>query len=179
MSEEIWRNIEEYKGLYQVSNLGRVMSFDRWVIGKSNSKRLIKGKILKTVGNNDYQHVLLCKNGKWKWFYVHRLVAQAFIPNPDNLTEVNHINEIKQDNRVVNLEWCNRVYNLTYGTRIKQMVDKTSKTVYQYTLDGELIAEYPSTMEVQRQLGYGQGNISKCCLGKRKTAYGYIWKYSN
>ena len=180
---EVWKDIEEYEGLYQVSNYGRIRSFDRWVIGKSNSKRFKKGKILKTVEHNGYQHIFLYKNGKGKWFYVHRLVAQAFIPNPDNLTEVNHINEIKNDNRVVNLEWCDRKYNVNYGTVKQRIADtkingKRSKTVYQYTLDGELVAEYPSTMEIERQLGYYNNNISACCLGKLKTAYGYIWSYN-
>lgn len=174
---EEWRSIEGYESVYMVSNCGRVKSLDRWVNNKGNSKRFIKGKILKTVGNNDYQHVLLCKNGKWKWFYVHRLVAQAFIPNPDNLTEVNHINEIKQDNRVVNLEWCDRVYNINYGNGIQRRAKKQSKTVYQYSLDGQLIKEYPSVHEVERQLGYAQTYIRRCCLDKCKQAYGYIWSY--
>lgn len=170
---EEWKDIDGYEELYQVSNYGRVKSFDRWVIGKSNSKRFIKGKILKTVGNNGYQHVLLCKNGKWKWFYVHRLVAQAFIPNPYNLPEINHRDECKTNNFYVNLEWCDRVYNLTYGSRIEQI----SKKVQQYSLNGELIAEYPSTHEVERQLGYNQGSISQCCNGKCKTHKGFIWRY--
>lgn len=176
--EEIWRNIEGYEGLYQVSNMGRVRSLDRWVDNKGNSKRLIKGKILKTVGNNGYQHVLLCKNGKGKWFYVHRLVAMAFLPNPDNLPEINHISEDKTNNFYGNLEWCDRKYNVNYGTRNEKTRNgKLSKKVYQYSLDGKFIAEYPSTKEVERQLGYKVPNISYCCNGKQKTAYGYIWKY--
>lgn len=170
---EIWRNIEEYKGLYQVSNLGRVRSL--WY-GKE--------RILKPTKDKDgYLRVQLYKNGKAKLYGIHRLVAMAFIDNPYNLPQVNHKNETKDDNRVENLEWCNHLYNINYGTcqqrrAEKRRNDKLSKTVYQYTLDGKFIAEYPSGKEIQRQLGYNRGYISSCCLGKYKTAYGYIWKYN-
>lgn len=180
---EEWKDIEEYKGLYQVSNYGRVKSLDRWVDNKGNSKRPIKGKILKPVEHNGYQHVLLFKNGNYKKYFVHRMVAMAFIPNPDNLPIINHKDEKPSNNRVDNLEWCDCKYNINYGTGNQRRAEKQinglqSKTVYQYSLDGELIIEYPSTAEVQRQTGYSQGNISQCCNGQRKTAYGYIWSYN-
>lgn len=170
---EQWKDIKNYEGLYQVSNLGRVKSL--WY-GKE--------RILKPGMNNyGYLRVPLRKNDKRILYLVHRLVAQAFIPNPDNLPEVNHINEVKTDNRVENLEFCDRKYNNTYGTRIEQMVEKQingklSKTVYQYSLNGEFVAEYPSTREIERQLGFKQPSISYCCNGQRKTAYGYKWTYN-
>lgn len=184
---EEWRNIEDYDD-YQVSNLGRVRSLDRWVNNYGNSKQFIKGRILKPYkGNHGYLNVALFKNGKGKWCTVHRLVAQAFIENPDNLPCINHRDECKTNNHVDNLEWCSYQYNANYGTKMKRISEqlkgrnniKLSKTVYQYSLDGVLIKEWLSAAEVKRQLGYNRQNINQCCLGKRKTAYGYIWKYAS
>ena len=113
MTEE-WRPIEGYEGLYEVSSYGRVRSLDRY----DSRNHFRRGRILKlsydTVG---YLIVGLHSNGKAKTYLVHRLVAQAFIPNPDNLPEVNHIDEDKMNNRVDNLEMCNREYNSNFGTR--------------------------------------------------------------
>lgn len=164
---EEWRDIKGYEGLYQVSNYGRVKSLN---YNHTGEERILKpGKVGKTV----YYKVILCKDGKTYNKWVHRLVAQAFIPNPDNLPEVNHKDENGLNNRVDNLEWCTRTYNNNYGTRIQRV----SKPVYQYTLDGKLAKIWPSVMEIVRQLGYSQGTISMCCRGKRPTAYGYVWKY--
>lgn len=172
--EEVWKNIEGYDD-YQVSNLGRVKSTQ---YHNGTYERLLKPCKDKYC----YLSVRLYKNGKGKMNKVHRLVAQAFLDNPDNLPFINHRDECKTNNVVENLEWCDRKYNNTYGSRNQRIADKLingkeSKTVYQYTLDGEFLAEYPSTMEVKRQLGYAQSNISRCCLGGRPTAYGYIWRY--
>lgn len=167
---EIWKDIKGYEGLYQVSNLGRVKSL-------GNNKRR-KEKILKQVEDGGgYLFVLLCKNGKGKMFKVHRLVAQAFTPNPNNYPQVNHKDENKQNNCVWNLEWCDCKYNINYGTGIERRIEKVSKTVLQYDLNGNFIREFLSGTEVQRQLGFGFQHISHCCLGKRKTAYGFIWRY--
>ena len=108
----------------------------------------------------------------------HRLIADCFLPNPNNLPQINHINEIKDDNRVDNLEWCTANYNINYGTRNERDAKTKTKTVYQYTKDGQFIAKYPSLCEVGRQLGYNIGAISMCCNGKRKSAYGYIWSFT-
>ena len=127
-------------------------------------------------------HVNLCKEGKRKTFRVNRLVAQAFMPNPNNLPEVNHKDENKLNNKVENLEWCTSEYNNNYGTRSKKiskaMINgKLSKPVYQYDENYNLVHEYPSTAECGRN-GFNQGNVTACCRGKRKTHKGFYWSYT-
>lgn len=179
LSNEVWKNIEKYPG-YQVSNLGRVRSL--------NYRRTGQVMVLKPRKNNwGYLQVILCKDGKQKTCTVHRLVAIAFIPNPDNLPCINHKDENKENNCVENLEWCSVAYNNTYANRHKKVAEKLcgiltnradqSKRVAQYTLGGVLVAIYPSIMEAARQTGFSQGNISNCCLVRYKQAYGYIWCY--
>ena len=143
------------------------------------------GKILKPRKRNDgYLTVHLCKNGRYKHFYIHRSVAEAFIPNPENLPCVNHRDEDKTNNTVENLEWCFYEYNDNYGTRNERVSKsltngKTSKPILQLRMDGSLVRIWPSTIEVQRQLGYSQGNISNCCNGRYKQSYGFKWCYKN
>lgn len=169
--EEIWKDIEGYEGLYQVSNMGRVKSVRKNII--------LKNKI----ESNGYERVHLYKNKGYKHFLIHRLVANAFIPNTDNLPQVNHKDENKANNRVDNLEWCIPKYNYNYGTinirrSQKQLNDKNkSKKVLQFKPDGTFVKEWKSIMDVQRNLGFDNANISKCCRGKYAYAYGYIWKY--
>ena len=168
MKEE-FRDIAGYEGLYEVSNLGNV---------KSLNKR--KGRILKpSKEKTDYLRVCLSKQGVEKKYLVHRLVAQAFIDNPNNLTEINHKDEDKQNNRVDNLEWCNRCYNINYGTRNQKVGESNTNhpNESKQVLCLETGKIYPSTMEVQRQLGFAQGHISSACNGKLKQAYGYTWRY--
>ena len=113
---EIWRDIPEYEGLYQVSNMGQVKSLNRYVRGNSNSKMFKKGILLKFSSDKDgYLTVGLHKDKKQKLMKIHRLVALAFLENPENLPCINHKNEIKTDNRVENLEWCTYQYNATYN----------------------------------------------------------------
>lgn len=176
---EIWKDIKDYEGLYQVSNLGRVRS-----LNYNHTENKIK--LLKQGNRVGYKLVALSKNKQRKTYSVHRLVAMAFIYNPDmnKYNEVNHKDEDKTNNCVWNLEWCDRKYNMDYGTfrerTIKYLINhnnEISKTVYQYDLYGNLVKEYPSTMEVQRQSNYSQGTVSSCCRGERNSAYGYIWSY--
>ena len=162
-NEEIWCPIKGYEGIYEVSDQGRVRSM------KFGKERILKpGKI-----QNGYLKVNLWKNGEMKQCKVHRLVAQTFIPNPQNLTEVNHKDENKTNNSVQNLEWCDRKYNCNYGTRNQRI----SKPVLQFTKDGELVKEWKSATDVERNLGFYNGYISNCCNGRYKYAYGFIWKF--
>ena len=176
--DEIWKDIKDYEGLYQVSNWGRVKSFDTYKKGKNGSIRFYKGKILKLKTNKDgYSQIGLWKNGKRKYFLVHRLVAEAFISNTDNLPCVNHKDENKQNNVVSNLEWCSAQYNNTYGTRIERVALKKKKPVLQYTLDGAFVREWASAKQSEREDGFDSTNICKCCQGKIKTHKDFIWKY--
>lgn len=164
-NKEIWKNIAGFEG-YQVSNFGRVKSF----YGK-------KERILKAgLRSNGYLNVILCKNGKMKCFLIHRLVANAFIDNPDNLPVINHIDENKQNNQVSNLEWCTYSYNNSYNDKGKKTGAKLAKKVGQYSKDGKLIKIWPSMIEADRN-DFNMGNICSCCQGKRKTHGGFIWQY--
>lgn len=122
-------------------------------------------------------------DGKWHTgLRLHRVLAEAFIDNPKNLPQVNHKDENPENNNIDNLEWCTAKDNSNYGTRNERISEKLtngkrSKKVAQYTLEGKLVKVWPSSMEIQRQLGYSQGNISMCCRGERRVAYGFVWKY--
>ena len=167
MKNEVWKDIKGYEGHYQVSNNGRVKSLKQG-----------KEKILKPVRDTKgYLAVQLCKNGEIKRCFVHRLVAQTFIQNPNNLPHINHKDEVKTNNSVQNLEWCSAKYNNNYGTHNQRVAEKRSKPVLQYTLDGKFVKEWKSQSDVERNLGYSQRNISACCRGKYKSLYGYVWKY--
>ena len=168
---EKWKDIEGYEGLYQVSNMGRVKSL--------NYNRTGEEKILKSrKDRGGYLRVSLSKEGKVKTFKVHRLVAQAFIPNPNNLPQVNHKDEDKQNNCVENLEWCNRSYNCNYGSRNERMAKSKSIPILQFSKTGEFIRKWDSAMQVERELGFNHGSISKCLKGKKyKLVGGYKWRY--
>ena len=171
---EIWKDIEGYEGLYQISNFGRVRSLN--YRGTGQTKVLSPGE-----GGRGYLLVNLCKNGKTKKYQVHRLVAEAFIPNWFDDPQVNHIDEDKTNNRVENLEWCSAKYNINYGTHNKRVFEKTtngklSKPVLQFTKTGEFVREWPSISEAERN-GFNNGHIASCCRGERQTHKGYVWKY--
>lgn len=174
-AQEIWRPVVGYEGLYEVSNLGRVRS-----IGKDMRH---KGKILKPyIMPNGYLQVTLCVNYKKKKFYIHTLVARAFPGICGKWFEgcdCNHINENKQDNRAVNIEVCTHIYNCNYGNRNKKVGEKLSKPVAQYTLEGVLIAIYPSPMEAKRQRGFDNRHICRCANNepRYRTHKGFIWKW--
>ena len=168
LKQEEWKSIPGYDGKYEISNWGRVKSY------KQNSN----GKIL-SPGNNGlgYYFVCLFKGKKEKKIFVHRLVAEAFIPNSNNLPEVNHKDEGKGNNHVTNLEWCSRAYNLAYGTR----VERISKRVVQLDKGGNFIAEFESINEAARRTGISSINICYCCKHKKgyKSRGGFIWIYKD
>ena len=165
---ETWKAIAGYEGIYEVSDLGRVRSL-----------KYGKEKILKPGKNQGgYLHVVLCKDGQSKTITVHRLVADAFVPNPNNLETINHKDEVKTNNTVTNLEWMSQKDNLNYGTRNKRVGEALSKQVQMFDKStGELLATFPSLAEAERVTEINQGNISSCCNGKYKSAGGYKWRY--
>ena len=162
---------------YTITDDGKVFSLNYNHTGK-------KFELKQNENTQGYKHVCLSKNGKLKTIPVHRIVALSYLPNPDNLPEVNHKDENKQNNNVENLEWCDSKYNNNYGTRTKRSSETQlnrkdqSKQVKQSTKDGRFITDYPSIAEAERQTGFDQTAISKCCKGKLKSAYGYIWRYA-
>ena len=179
--EEIWKDIPNYEGLYQASNLGRIRSLPRkgtrtkeWHILKYNTKN-----------QKHYCHIGLCKNGKSKTISLHRLIATTFIPNPNNLPQVNHKDGNKENNNVNNLEWVtnqeNMIHSYKTGLRensIKELVERNKRKINQYDLDGNFIKQWDSIKEAQDNLKIPNQNIVKVCQGKRHTAGGYIWQYS-
>ena len=172
LEKEIWKDLPNYEGIYQVSNFGRVKSFYG-----------LKEKILKPKINScGYYQVMLWKESIGKNYLIHRLVWIAFNGQiPENM-QVNHINEIKTDNRLENLNLMTPKENMNYGSRNERAGKvlkngKKSKPVLQFTLEDILIKEYPSIQQVYRETGFNQACIVNCCKGKLKTAYGYKWKY--
>lgn len=160
--QEIWKDISDYKGLYQVSNLGRIKS---------------KRKILKPI-NGEYLKVGLSKNGIQKTLTIHRLVAQTFIENSNNYNFVNHKDENKHNNTINNLEWCSSLYNCNYGTRNKKISENQSKyKIIQKDKEGNIIKVWKNIWELTHNTNYKKDNISCCCRGKYKYAYGYKWEY--
>lgn len=159
MYNEIWKLAPGFPD-YRISDKGRVCS---------------RTKFLRSdVVNGGYLRVRLYKDKRVFRVLVHRLVALAFIPNPDNLPQVNHKNEIKTDNRAENLEWCTAKYNVGYGTGRERAARSTAKQIAQYTTDGILVAKYSSVKEARKKFG---SHVSSALSGRRKTAGGFIWRY--
>ena len=187
--EEIYKDIKDLEGLYQVSNFGQILSL--------NYNRTGKPRLMKTGKNKKgYLQVGLYKDGKRKMFRVNRLVAEAFLPNPLNKPYINHkiegdegkkinivyINEDGSiDEEKSTIEWVTAKENINYGTciqrRVKNQTNRNkSKKVLQFSLSGEFIREWPSTAECGRN-GFNRGHVSSCCNGKLKTHKGFRWKY--
>ena len=175
---EIWKDIENYEGLYQISNWGRVKSLPKsWLKydgGILHQKELILKPRPTTVG---YLRVCLRKDNHSKDFYIHRLVGLAFLPNPHNYSEINHIDENKTNNNVDNLEWCSRCQNNNWGSHNISGAKKRGKPVMQYDTNGNLISVYESGKKASREVGVDSSLIRECCKGTYKQAGGYIWKY--
>lgn len=170
--EEIWKDIKGYEGLYQVSNLGRIRKI-----------------VLQSVSKNGYKSFNLIKGNHKQVMKVHRAVAEAFIPNPNNKPQVNHIDGNKQNNNVSNLEWVTTSENMIHAIksglvpnkkikekRIRKTLDFQNTTIYQYDKNGKFIKEWKNIKEAVEYYHINLGNMSKCCKGKRKSAGGYIWK---
>lgn len=184
MDKEIWKDIVGYEGLYQVSNLGRVKSLKRKVYAGRGKMRWQYEKILsnKKENGNGYKIVNLFKNGKGKNKYIHRLVAESFLENQNNLPQINHKDENKSNNCVNNLEYCTCQYNCTYNNLhirrgLKSRNNKMSKKIYQLNENNKILKEYPSISEASRQVNVSFQAISDCLNGKQKHSAGYKWKY--
>lgn len=175
--EEVWKPVIGFEGFYEASNLGRVRSLDREVDSKAGSVRIIKGKVLKPVMHrNGYLQIHLCKEGKHKWFSVHRLVYAAFCGTIPSGMQVNHIDECKTNNRLENLNLMTHKENNNFGTRTERAAKAQSKPVVAFDEAGNVVLEFSSTMEAGRN-GFHQGALSLCCRGKLKHHRGYRWKY--
>ena len=163
--KEIWKDIKDYEGLYQVSNLGRV-------------KRITTGRVLKPLKHaNGYLMVKLSKNSIVYTKTVHRLVAEAFIPNPEHKSEINHIDENKTNNNVSNLEWMTRKENINHGTRTERMSKTQSIPIIATNIKTGESKEFYGARECARQLGLTHGNITSVLKGRYKQTGGYTFKY--
>ena len=165
---EIFKEINDFEGYY-ISNLGRVKS----------CKRKTEKFIAVKDDTHGYLIVKLWKDNKQYSKKIHRLVAEAFISNPENLRDVNHKDENKHNNCVENLEWINHKDNINYGTRNERANKTKSKAIIQLDLNGNVINEFISSYDAERQLDISESNINQCCNGKRKTAGGYKWQFKS
>ena len=175
--EEIWKDVKGYEGYYQVSTLGRIKSLSRHrKVGWANY--ISKEKIIKQCDHRQgYKLVLLHKDGKSKTHKVHKLVAEAFLSNPNNYKSVNHKDENKANNTVDNLEFCDYSYNINYGTRNEKVARKNGRPILQFSLDGVFIKEWDGARIAGKQLNIRHQSIYSNCKGERKSAGGFIWKY--
>ena len=175
IEEEVWRDIPDYEGLYQASNLGRIRSLDRI----DRLGRFKSGKVLKpSFNHNGYNIITLCG----KTFRLNRLIYSVFKGDIPEGYEVNHIDENKENNSVSNLNLMTPKENTNWGTGIERQImkrvnGKKSKPVLQYDLEGNFIKKYPSISEAQRITGVFKANIIKCCKGKQNKTGGYKWRY--
>lgn len=184
MQDEIWKDIPGYEGLYQVSNLGRVRSLDKIVYCTNQygtkATRLRKSKIFSLAKQNN-GYLIATINRKTK--KVHRLVAMTFIPNPDNLPQVNHKDGNKENNNVDNLEWCDQIYNMKHAVKNNLFHKYFGKDNWQ-SIAVECYKEnyskiYYSIREAERETKIKHQSIIRCCKGKQLTAGGYQWRYVN
>ena len=179
---EIWATVKGYEGIYEVSTFGNVRSVDRKIECSNGRVSVLKGKIISTSCNpdNGYVYVMLYKGGTMKKHYVHRLVATAFIPNPDNLPDVDHINEDVTNNTLENLQWLSHKDNCNKGNRNKKISEARKKPINAYDAEtGEYIGTFSSISKASEILGiYAQG-ISKVINGKAESAGGVYFEVAD
>ena len=174
--EEIWKDVVGFEGLYQVSDLGNVRNYEKTIWnGRHMPQIILATRVCKT----GYVDVHLCSNGKHHAKRLHRLVAQAFLPNENDFPEINHKDEDKTNNSLANLEWCNSHYNVNYGTCIKRRSENHKKQIIQKDLSGNFIKSWNGFITVERELGIWASCVRQCCMGRNKTAGGYCWEYAN
>lgn len=181
---EEWKDVVGFEGLYQVSNKGRVRSIDRVIIRCNGTLLPLTGKILpqyKKRGNSwlPRLQVNLSKNGKAYSKLVHRLVAEAFLPNPQEYETVNHKDENPLNNNLDNLEWCTNAYNHNYGTRNKRHAESLEKSIDMFDSNGNYIKTFTSIKNAALEIDGDPSCIAKVCKGKYKHHKGFIFKYTN
>lgn len=184
--QEIWKDIKGYEGYYQISNLGNVKSCERFVLYPNKKPTLKKENILtpkKGASDSRYYSVCLSVNGNKEYRMIHRLVAETFIPNPNNHPQINHKDENIYNNKAENLEWCTASYNINYGKRTEKQivtsrVTRSKYKVAQYDGNGRLLSIWISANEIERQMNFCARQIASLCKEKKLTPYkGYYWKY--
>ena len=173
---EIWEDIPGYEGYYQISNLGNVKSLKRETNNNHGKEEYIKSQEIR----NGYYSVSLWKEGKGKHYTIHRLLAELFIPNPDDKPQVNHIDGNKLNNNLLNLEWVTQEENARHAY-MNGLIQQKTTPVIQYDKDMNFIREWNSIKEIEEELKINHGNIVTVCKqnSNRKYAGGYIWRYKN
>lgn len=184
--KEIWRDVKDFEGLYQVSNLGRVRSLPRYVKASKGGTYLKEGCIMRQFElRGHYLQVHLSKDGKKKDMKVHRLVAMAFIPNPDNLPQINHKDYDRQNNRLENLEWCDAKYNSNYSachrpkTLPRGKDNKLARPIDMFDMQGNYKRSFYGAAEACRETGISFSSICSCLRNEKFSAGGYLWKLSS
>lgn len=183
-TNEIWKDIYGHVGSYQISNLGRVKSLPRSIIRSNGMKQTFKGKLLSLNTNEfGYKTIMLYNMNKYSCYKIHRLVAGAFLLNPENKSDVNHLDGVKSNNNINNLEWATRSENhyhaFNAGLRVGQKGSENvnSVKVQKLSMDNKFIDEFDSIQDAADSVGVDRSCISRCCSGKASSSKGFKWSY--